>query len=199
MKIKSLLAGASIVLGAVVALAADRALTQMIEAYKAEYQAAHRYDAFAQQAQEEGYPAVARLFRAASQAERIHRDALRTAVRTLGGNPPELASAPVKPSSTRQNLEKVIKSERGEAQKSYPRLLGLLKNKPNAAAAVRIVEYALAAEKQHCQLFEEALSDLGKNKMTTYSVCPVCSHLAIGKSEAACPGCKTDKPAVEVR
>jgi rubrerythrin len=107
--------------------------------------------------------------------------------------------APVKPASTRQNLDQVIKAEKGEAQESYPRLLKSLKSKPNAEAAVRIVEYALAAEKQHLQLFEEALRNLGKNRTTTYFVCPVCSRLAVGKSEAACPGCKTDKPAVEVR
>ncbi|GAG05578.1 unnamed protein product, partial [marine sediment metagenome] len=54
----------------------------LLEAFAGESQANRRYLAFAKQAEKEGYPQVARLFRAAAEAETVHAHAH---LRTLGG------------------------------------------------------------------------------------------------------------------
>jgi rubrerythrin len=52
------------------------------EAFAGESQANHKYLAFAEKAQEEGYPQVARLFRATADAETVHAHAY---LRVMGG------------------------------------------------------------------------------------------------------------------
>ena len=54
-------------------------------AFQGEFNASHRYEAFAKKADSEGYIYAARLFRAASKAESIHRESHKKAILGLGG------------------------------------------------------------------------------------------------------------------
>ena len=63
------------------AAVSQQTLDNLNTAFQGESNAAHRYEAFAKKADTEGYAYVARLFRAASKAEAIHRDTHKRAIR----------------------------------------------------------------------------------------------------------------------
>ncbi len=63
----------------------QQTLNNLNTAFQGESNAAHRYEAFAKKAETEGYAYAAHLFRAASKAESIHREAHKQAILALGG------------------------------------------------------------------------------------------------------------------
>ena len=69
----------------------------LLEAFAGESQANHRYLAFAQQAEKEGYHQVAKLFRAAAEAETVHAHAHLRALKGVR--------------STAENLKEAISGE----------------------------------------------------------------------------------------
>ena len=79
------------------------------EAFAGESQANRKYLAFAKKAEDDGFPQVAKLFRAAAEAETVHAHAH---LRALGG---------VK--DTAENLEAAIEGEGFEFQQMYPQFL----------------------------------------------------------------------------
>jgi rubrerythrin len=76
------------------------------DAFAGESQANRKYLAFAKKAEQEGYKQVAKLFRAAADAETVHAH---NHLRALGA---------IK--STKENLEEAIKGESYEFEKMYP-------------------------------------------------------------------------------
>ena len=102
------------------------------DAFAGESQANRKYLAFAQKAQTEGYPQVAKLFRAAAEAETVHAH---THLRTLKG---------VK--STLENLKEAHGGETYEFQSMYPPMIAEAKAEGNEAA-VRTFTYANEVEK----------------------------------------------------
>lgn len=76
------------------------------EAFAGESQANHKYMAFARKADEEGYTQIAKLFRAAAEAERVHAHNHFT---IMGGI-----------SSTEENLKMAISGEIDEFENMYP-------------------------------------------------------------------------------
>ncbi|MGC8938872.1 MAG: rubrerythrin family protein, partial [Thermodesulfovibrio sp.] len=87
----------------------EKTLKNLMEAFAGESQANRKYLAFAKKAEEEGYPAVAKLFKAAADAETIH------AMNHLK------AANGIK--STRENLEAAINGETYEFEKMYPPMI----------------------------------------------------------------------------
>ena len=81
-------------------------LENMKDAFAGESQANQKYRAFAKKAEREGFPNVARLFRTAAEAERIHAEG------HLG------AMEGVK--STAENLQAAINGETYEYKDMYP-------------------------------------------------------------------------------
>src|SRR4030066_662598 len=81
----------------------------LMDAFAGESQANRKYLAFAKKADAEGYKQVAKLFRAAAEAETVH--ALNH-LKELGA---------IK--STKENLEEAIGGETYEFQKMYPRMI----------------------------------------------------------------------------
>ena len=79
------------------------------EAFAGESQANRRYLAFAKKADAEGFPQVARLFRAAAAAETVHAHAHLRAMNGVG--------------STMANLLVAIAGEAHEFQKMYPEFI----------------------------------------------------------------------------
>ena len=117
------------------------------DAFAGESQANRKYLAFAQKAQTEGYPQVAKLFRAAAEAETVHAH---THLRTLKG---------VK--STLENLKESHGGETYEFQSMYPPMIAEAKAEGNEAA-VRTFTYANEVEKVHAALYQKAIDNLGK-------------------------------------
>ncbi len=150
------------------------------EAFAGESQANRKYLAFAKKAEQEGFKQVARLFRAAAEAETIHAH---NHLKELGG---------IK--STKENLDEAIQGESYEFQKMYPRMIEDAKSEANNGA-LRTFNYANEVEKVHAALYQKALDNLGKNPEANYYVCQVCGYTAEGEPPDECPVCKAKKQA----
>lgn len=146
------------------------------EAFAGESQANRRYLAFAKKADEEGFKQVARLFRAAAEAETVHAH---NHLRALGG---------IK--STNDNVKEAIAGETHEFKKMYPEMIEKAKAEGLKQAEMSF-SYANQVEKIHAALYENALANLGKNKTADYYVCPVCGNTVEDKAPDKCPICNT--------
>lgn len=138
-------------------------------ASQGEADAVHRYELFAQRAEQEGYSQVAKLFRAAAVSERIHLRNHHLVLRALGEKPGMPTPAQVEVRTTRENLLVPIEGERGEATQTYPRYARQAELAQIPAAA-RSFQYAGEAEQGHELLFQAALRELGKNPKADYLV-----------------------------
>src|SRR5512136_278915 len=144
------------------------------EAFAGESQANRRYLAFAKKAEDEGYKQVAKLFRAAAEAETVHAHAH---LRALAG---------VK--STKENIQEAIAGETHEFKKMYPEFLAKAKAEAIKPAEMSF-DYANQVEKIHAALYQKALESLGKNVAVDYYICPVCGNTVEGKAPDECPIC----------
>jgi rubrerythrin len=153
-----------------------------------------RYLAFAQKADQEGYGAVASLFRAAAAAEEVHGNNHEKAMHTLGGNPDvKMETPPV--NSTRENLEAAIAGETHEYKSMYPEFVNQARQGRFVPAIVTFEE-ALRTEEAHAKLYEEALRDLDKLKGSgprTYYVCSVCGYTTTDLNFEKCLNCLKPK------
>ena len=137
-------------------------LKNLADAFAGESQANRRYLAFAEKADAEGHPQVARLFRAAAHAETIHAH---NHLRAMDGI-----------LSTVENLKAAVAGETYEAVDMYPPFLKNAQDEGNNRAA-RSFKYALEVEKVHAELYSTALENLGKETGEyDYYVCPICGY-----------------------
>jgi rubrerythrin len=147
------------------------------EAFAGESKANRMYLAFAKKAEQDGLPQVAKLFRAAADAETVHAH---SHFRAMGGI-----------QNTEQNLRAAIEGEAFEFQKMYPKFLQqseLENNKP----ATRSFSYALAVEEIHHSLYSEALEAVKSGKdlpQTDIYVCEVCGNTVKTDAPNKCPIC----------
>ncbi len=170
----------------------DQTLKNLNAAYQGESNAANRYEKFAAKAEAEGYAQVAKLFRATSAAEAIHRDTHKQAILDLGGNVETFQLEEVVPAATAENLKESIKGETYEMTKMYPEFLAVAKA-DDARAAVRTLNFALAAEKEHAVLYQAALESLGKNAPADYYVCKICGMTLTELPAKKCPSCRKSR------
>jgi rubrerythrin len=148
------------------------------EAFAGESQANRKYLAFSKKADQEGYKQVAKLFRAAAEAETVHAHAH---LRVAGG---------IK--STAENLNEALNGESFEFQQMYPKMIEDAKADGNKGALMSF-DYANQVEKIHADLYKKAIDDLGKNKETDYHVCQVCGMTVEGDAPDKCPVCGAPK------
>lgn len=150
-------------------------------AFAGESQARMKYAIFANKAEREGYPEVARLFRAISFAERVHAT---NHLRELGGIGDTVA-----------NLEAAIDGENYENTEMYPAFDAVARLQEEKGA-IRSIHFALEAEKIHETMYTDARKSVeaGKDiKTTPVFVCPVCGHTVIGEAPDKCPICGVPK------
>jgi rubrerythrin len=146
-------------------------------AFAGESQANRRYLAFAKKADEDGFPQVARLFRAAAAAETVHAH---NHLRALGG---------VK--TTAENLVEAMGGENYEVTTMYPPFIKDAEEEGNAKAA-RSFKYAWEVEKIHAALYKKGIETLGKETESfDYYVCPVCGFTHERTAPGNCPICGT--------
>ena len=151
------------------------------EAFAGESQANRKYLAFAKKAQDEGLPQIAKLFRAAADAETIHAHAH---LRVMGG---------IK--STQENLQEAIEGEGHEFRNMYPPFLDEAEKEGNKPAVFSF-KNALAVEEIHHNLYGQALkaaesgADLPDTKIF---VCQVCGNTVKEHAPDKCPICNAAK------
>ena len=109
----------------------------LMEAFAGESQANRKYLAFAKKAQDDGLPQVAKLFRAAVDAETVHAHAH---LRVMGG---------IK--STPENLQEAIEGEGHEFKNMYPGFLAEAEKEGNKPAVFSF-KNALAVELYICEM-----------------------------------------------
>jgi rubrerythrin len=150
-------------------------------AFAGESQANRKYLAFAKKADADGFPQVAKLFRAAAEAETVHAHAHLKALGGIG--------------DTAANLEAAVDGEGYEFKEMYPPFLKEAEAEGDDAAA-RSFQFALAVEEIHHGLYEKALeavkggSDLPE---AVIHVCPVCGNTFEGDLPDRCPVCNVPK------
>jgi rubrerythrin len=145
-------------------------------AFAGESQANRKYTAFARQAEKDGLPQIAKLFRAAAEAETLHALAHFTNMGGVG--------------STLQNLEAAVAGETYEFSTMYPPMVEQAKAEGHKGKTM--LGFANEAEKVHARLFQQALDAMkgGKDlsQMDVY-LCPFCGDLEFGPPPEKCPIC----------
>jgi rubrerythrin len=150
-------------------------------AFAGESQANRRYLAFAKKAEEEGYSQIARLFRAAAEAETVH--ALNHLKITGDVN------------STAENVKAAISGETHEFKSMYPGFINIANQEGNKQAAWSF-NVARKVEQIHANLLQKVNSALEKGqklKQIDYYVCRVCGNTVEGIAPDRCPVCGAPK------
>ena len=150
-------------------------------AFAGESQANRKYLAFAKKADSDGFPGIAKLFRAAAEAETVHAHAH---LRVMGGI-----------SDTLKNLDEAIAGEGHEFQSMYPGFIAEAEKEGNKAAVVTF-KNALAVEEIHHGLYAEASNSLKSGKdlpVQPIFVCAVCGNTVPGAAPDKCPVCGAPK------
>lgn len=149
------------------------------DAFAGESQANRRYLFFASKAEKEGQGRVARLFRAAAEAETVHA---RNHLAELGGI-----------GTTRDNLAAAIGGEKYEFTEMYPAFIEQAKAE-SINTAQRSFRQANEVEEIHHGLFTEALKSLEAGEQLSdepYYVCQVCGNTVLTEAPERCPICGT--------
>ena len=150
------------------------------EAFAGESQANRKYLAFAKQADKEGYAQVAKLFRAAADAETIHAHNHLSALKGVG--------------KTEKNLEEAIAGETHEFKSMYPGMIADAEAEGDKAA-MRTLSYANEVEKVHAALYQKALENMAGLEAVDYYVCSVCGYTCEKEPPEKCPVCNSNAKA----
>ena len=147
------------------------------EAFAGESQANRKYLAFAKKAEADGKPQIAKLFRAAAEAETVHAHAHLRAMKGIG--------------TTEENVKAAIEGEGHEFNVMYPEFIEEAEKEQNQEA-LRSFNYAIQVEQIHHHLYTKAAEALKGDKDLDFSkilVCPVCGNTVLDEAPEKCPIC----------
>ncbi|WP_440945433.1 rubrerythrin family protein [Methanosarcina sp. T3] len=167
----------------------------MINAFGGESQAHMRYLHFANQAEEENFTNVTRLFRAIAHAEYVHAGDHYKVLKHLNGGFVANSMAAFGPGDTLKNLQLAIDGETFEIEEMYPVYIEVAKFQEEKNAQ-RSFEWSYASEKLHRQLFEKALEAVNSGndvELGDIQVCEVCGYTLEGEAPDRCPVCNAVK------
>ena len=150
-------------------------------AFAGESQAHMKYLIFADKADKEGKPNIARLFRAVSFAEQVHAA---NHFNILGEN-----------KSLSENLQTAINGETYEVDEMYPSFLEVAKNQNEKQAQLSFTG-ALEAEKIHARMYKNAKQTVDEGKDISVGdiyICEVCGYTVEAEAPDRCPVCNVPK------
>lgn len=156
-------------------------IENLADAFAGESQANRRYLAFAKKAEQDGFPQVAKLFRAAAEAETVHAHAH---LRAMGG---------VK--GTVENLQEAADGEGHEFKKMYPPYIEEARAEGSKQAEISFTN-ANAVEEIHYNLYNSAIEavkgggDLPERKIF---ICRICGNTVYDEAEDKCTVCGAPK------
>ena len=157
----------------------SKSLKDLKDAFAGESQANRKYTAYAQKAEADGYPQIAKLFRAAAAGETVHAIAHYKAMDGV--------------KTTADNLQDAINGENYEVVSMYPGMIADAEAEGDRRALVSF-KTAFAVEKVHEALYREALAMLEAGQQAEpfdYYVCPVCGYVEKRNAPDRCPVCGT--------
>lgn len=161
----------------------SKTMENLAAAFAGESQANRKYLAFAKRADDEGYPQIAKLFRAAAAAETVHAH---NHLRIMGG---------IK--TTKENIMEAINGETYEFKTMYPGFLDVAAEEGENQASWSF-NIANEVEEIHAGLYQKASAALQKDsdlEKVDYYVCSVCGNTVEGNPPDKCPICKAGKKA----
>ncbi len=150
-------------------------------AFAGESQANRKYLFFADKAEEEAQTRIARLFRAAADAETVHA---RNHLRVLHGI-----------QTTRENLLTAIGGESHEFTEMYPGFIKQAEAEGEQEAADSF-DIANKVEQIHHNLYQDALTRLENGEtmeLKPFYVCQYCGNTVEGEAPDRCPVCGAPK------
>lgn len=153
----------------------SKTLDNLMAAFAGESQANRKYLAYAKQAEKEGRTQVAKLFRAAADAETIHAHGH---LRNAG-----------KIGDTFANLKDAIAGETHEFESMYPAMIKEAEAEGEKVAA-RYFTFANKAEQVHAELYQKMLANIENPTDVDYYNCSVCGYTHEGEfKDDKCPIC----------
>jgi rubrerythrin len=158
----------------------EKTRSNLYEAFVGEAKAHHRLLAFARRADDEGYPQIAKLFRAVAAAEGAH---VERHLRLLG-------EAVVR--STEENLESSFERETSVNQVYYPQFIRQAEEEGERAAGLTFSQ-ARDVEEGHAALYKHALSAMLRDEAHDFYVCQVCGYVAEREAPDQCPVCSANR------
>ncbi|MBW2650825.1 MAG: rubrerythrin family protein [Deltaproteobacteria bacterium] len=156
----------------------DKIKDAMYQAYTGESKAALRLKVFAEKAEQDAYPQLAKLFRVISFSEEIHG---KKALRLLK----EIKT-------TEENLADSFESETQVAGVAYDNFIKSAEEAGDKAASLYFSQ-SKDVEEVHAKLYKEALDHVIEERETTYHVCTVCGYVSDGVLPEECPVCGVGK------
>lgn len=150
-------------------------------AYAGESMAHMRYNIYADVADSEGRPNIARLFRAIAHAETVHAT---NHYRELGSI-----------NSSVRNLQVAIDGETYEVEEMYPSYRAVAELQGEKGAG-RSTDWAWQAEQIHAAMYQKAkqTAESGKDmELGPMFICEVCGHTVEWKAPDRCPVCQAPK------
>ncbi|MBU2497373.1 MAG: rubrerythrin family protein [Proteobacteria bacterium] len=146
----------------------------LAHAFSEESKMGSRYGAFVLKAEQEGYPQLARFFRAVANAKSVHA---RRFLYLLRG----------KIGTTQENLKLALEGEVAAGET----LLGMIEEAKGASKAVKkAFIQSNKTDGEYARLLDEARRDMLTGTETVYYVCQICGHIHKNDVPENCPVCK---------
>lgn len=144
------------------------------KAYTGEAKAALRLKVYADKAEQEGYPQIAKLFRVISMSEEIHGGRALRALKAV--------------KSTEENLAASFESEVQVAEVAYGEIIKKASEEGDKLAE-KIYTQARDVEDVHSKLYKKAMTHMLDESETTYHVCKLCGYVSDTILPDKCPVC----------
>jgi rubrerythrin len=152
----------------------DRTRDALQQAYAGEAKASLRLKVYAEKAEQEGYPQIAKLFRVIAFSEEIHGARALKVLKEI--------------KTTEKNLAESFQSEKGVAEVAYGEFVKLAEAEGNQGAVIHFSQ-SRDVEETHAKLYKEAMNHFLEERETVYHVCLVCGYVADGVLPEICPVC----------
>jgi len=148
------------------------------QAYTGESKAHLRLKVFAEKAQEEGYPQLAKLFRVIAFSEELHGKRALKLLKEIR--------------STEENLAESFESETRVAGVAYDSFIRYAEEVGDKMASLYFSQ-SRDVEEIHAKLYKEAMDHVLEERETTYYVCDLCGYVSDGILPEECPVCGAKK------
>ncbi len=156
----------------------SKSMENLVTALSGEAVVIQKYLTFAEKADKEGKPGVAKLFRATAASEAVHATTCLRLLKSVG--------------KTEDNLRDALEGENLQFKSLYP---GMVEDA--IAEGEKVIRshlnFVIEAEKVRARLYSEALDGEETYDNEDFYVCTLCGHTHRGKPTDRCPICKAPK------
>ena len=171
----------------------DMTANNLKSAFAGESQAHIRYLVYADKAEKDGFPNVARLLRAVAYSEQVHATNHFQQLRDAWGAALTVAGAGFGLGPSAENLAVAIEGEDFEVAEMYP-VYKAGADLQEEKGAARSFDWAWQTEQIHSAMYKEAKAAVETGRdydIGPVNVCSVCGHTVEGEAPERCPVCNS--------